>query len=191
MTLRLNGSTSGYSEIDAPAVAGDQTFTLPGTGGTLDRLNRAGNVIQVIEANYLSGASTSSNIPRDSTIPQNTEGAELLTASITPISASNKLLILVNVPYFTLGTGGTAGTVALFQDTTANALSTAAADFSASDYGQNVSLSHYMTAGTTSSTTFKIRYGAASGSTFINRYISGTTLGGVAFVRLIIMEIAA
>jgi hypothetical protein len=35
MTLRLNGSTSGYSEIDAPAVAGDQTFTLPGTGGII------------------------------------------------------------------------------------------------------------------------------------------------------------
>jgi hypothetical protein len=35
MTLRLNGSTSGYSEIEAPAVAGDQTFTLPGTGGNL------------------------------------------------------------------------------------------------------------------------------------------------------------
>jgi hypothetical protein len=35
MTLRLNGSTSGYSEIDAPAIAGDQTFTLPGTGGII------------------------------------------------------------------------------------------------------------------------------------------------------------
>jgi hypothetical protein len=35
MGLRLNGSTSGYSEIDAPAVAGDQTFILPGTGGDL------------------------------------------------------------------------------------------------------------------------------------------------------------
>ena len=35
MSLRLNGSTSGYSEIEAPAVAGDQTFTLPGTGGNL------------------------------------------------------------------------------------------------------------------------------------------------------------
>jgi hypothetical protein len=35
MGLRLNGSTSGYSEINPPAVAGDQTFTLPGTGGDL------------------------------------------------------------------------------------------------------------------------------------------------------------
>ena len=33
--LRLNGSTSGYSELSAPAVAGDQTFTFPSTGGTL------------------------------------------------------------------------------------------------------------------------------------------------------------
>ncbi len=35
MSIRLNGSTSGYSEISAPAVAGDQTFTLPGTGGNI------------------------------------------------------------------------------------------------------------------------------------------------------------
>jgi hypothetical protein len=35
MGLRLNGSTSGYSEINPPAVAGDQTFTLPGAGGNL------------------------------------------------------------------------------------------------------------------------------------------------------------
>lgn len=33
--LRLNGTTSGYSEITAPAVAGDQTFTLPTSGGTI------------------------------------------------------------------------------------------------------------------------------------------------------------
>ena len=33
--LQLNGSTSGYSQIVAPAVAGNQTFTLPGTGGVL------------------------------------------------------------------------------------------------------------------------------------------------------------
>ena len=33
--LRLNGATSGYSELAAPDVAGDQTFTFPSTGGTL------------------------------------------------------------------------------------------------------------------------------------------------------------
>jgi hypothetical protein len=34
MTLRLNGSTSGFTEIDAPAVAGSNTLTLPGGNGT-------------------------------------------------------------------------------------------------------------------------------------------------------------
>lgn len=34
MTLRLNGSTSGYTEIDAPAVAGNNTLVFPGGNGT-------------------------------------------------------------------------------------------------------------------------------------------------------------
>ena len=34
-TLRLRGATSGYSELQAPAVAADQTFVLPTSGGTL------------------------------------------------------------------------------------------------------------------------------------------------------------
>ena len=34
MTLRLNGSTSGYVEIDAPATAGSNTLTLPNGGGS-------------------------------------------------------------------------------------------------------------------------------------------------------------
>ena len=33
--LRINGATSGYSQLAAPDVAGDQTFTFPGTGGEL------------------------------------------------------------------------------------------------------------------------------------------------------------
>jgi hypothetical protein len=34
MSLRLNGSTSGYVEIDAPATAGNNTLTLPDGNGT-------------------------------------------------------------------------------------------------------------------------------------------------------------
>jgi hypothetical protein len=37
MTLRLNGSTSGYTEIDAPAVAGSNTLVLPSGNGTADQ----------------------------------------------------------------------------------------------------------------------------------------------------------
>ena len=85
MPLRLNGSTSGYSQLDAPAIAGDQTFTLPGTGGTIDRLNRAGNILQVINATYGTEVTSSSSTFADTG----------LTATITPTSASSKILVLV------------------------------------------------------------------------------------------------
>ena len=37
MTLRLNGATSGFTEIDAPAVAGSNTLVLPGGNGSADQ----------------------------------------------------------------------------------------------------------------------------------------------------------
>jgi len=48
MTLRLNGATSGYTEIDAPAVAGNNTITLPTGNGT------AGQVLQTNGSGTLS-----------------------------------------------------------------------------------------------------------------------------------------
>lgn len=47
MGLRLNGSTSGYTEIDAPAVAGSNTLVLPtgnGTNGQYLQTNGSGTL---------------------------------------------------------------------------------------------------------------------------------------------------
>jgi len=42
MTLRLNGATSGFTEIDAPAVAGSNTLVLPGSNGSAYQFLRNG-----------------------------------------------------------------------------------------------------------------------------------------------------
>ena len=42
MTLRLNGSTSGFTEIDAPAVAGSNTLVLPGGNGSANQFLKNG-----------------------------------------------------------------------------------------------------------------------------------------------------
>jgi hypothetical protein len=42
MTLRLNGSTSGYTEIDAPAVAGNNSIALPAGNGSAFQVVRNG-----------------------------------------------------------------------------------------------------------------------------------------------------
>jgi hypothetical protein len=94
MPVRINGSTSGYSQIDAPAIAGDQTFTLPATGGTLDRINRAGNILQVaqtVKSDTFSSATKGSYVA----VPG-------LSVTLTPSSASNKVLVRANVTAGTL-----------------------------------------------------------------------------------------
>ena len=201
MTLRLAGSTSGYTEIDAPAVAGSNTLVLPtgnGSSGQVLSTNGSGAlswsnrpILQVVQASYTTSSSTVSTIPIDSTIPQNTEGTEILSASITPASSSNKLLIEVSVPFIDSGPAAAALCVALFQDSTANALAGGISVTASINYSEAISFTHYMTAGTTSSTTFKVRYGPNAGTAYINQRASGETYGNICAARLIITEIAA
>jgi len=49
MTLRLNGSTSGYTEIDAPAVAGSNTIVLPSGNGSANQLLKNGSTAGSLE----------------------------------------------------------------------------------------------------------------------------------------------
>lgn len=96
MTLRLNGATSGYTEIDAPAVAGSNTLVLP-TGNGSNQQVLAGNgsgvlswsnrpILQIVSATYSTQTSNSTTTYADTG----------LTATITPSSSSNKILVLVN-----------------------------------------------------------------------------------------------
>lgn len=76
MGLRINGSTSGYVELAAPAVAGSTSLTLP--------LNGFGKVLQVVQG------TTADDAPILSTTYTDTN----LSASITPSSTSSKILVL-------------------------------------------------------------------------------------------------
>jgi len=85
-SVRIFGSTSGFSDIIASSAAGASELLLPNTSGTLDRLNRAGNVLQVVNGNTAAYASTAGSTFIDTN----------LTATITPTSSSSKILILIN-----------------------------------------------------------------------------------------------
>ena len=49
MTLRLNGSSSGYTEIDAPAAAGSNTLTLPTGNGSANQFIKNGSTAGELE----------------------------------------------------------------------------------------------------------------------------------------------
>jgi hypothetical protein len=87
--LILNGSTSGSVTLSSPAVSGTTTLTLPTTSGTVLTSGTntnfpAGSVLQVVNTTKTDFFSTASSSYVDVTG---------VTASITPSSASNKILV--------------------------------------------------------------------------------------------------
>lgn len=149
----------------------------------------SGSVVQCVEGTpYTTAGSIATAIPLDSTIPQNTEGAELTTVTITPTNASNRLRIEANLP-FVDGSAGIFVCAAIFQDSTANALALGVLTLNGANYSHNITFTHEMAAGTTSATTFKLRAGPNSGTVYLNRRSAGETLGGVSAVRLRVTEI--
>jgi len=147
----------------------------------------AGDTVQVV--NYSTGAyaSTLTTMPNDDTIPQNTEGVELMTLAITPTSATNKLRIQVKL-YVASG-GDMVITSGLFQDAISNAL-TATSLYLAANWQSTIILDHYMTAGSVSEIVFKVRFGGSSGaSLYLNGNNTGRLLGGVANSSITITEV--
>lgn len=152
----------------------------------------AGKIVQVVNTQTGAAASGTTLMVSDDTIPQNTEGDEYMTLAITPQNTNNKLKIDV-VAQFAHSLGNPLS-AALFQDSTANAI--------ASMYGINtpnnnidgmiMTFTHYMTAGTTSSTTFKLRAGNdTGGTTYFNGDSSGRKFGGTIASSITITEISA
>jgi hypothetical protein len=179
--LRLNGSTSGYSQIDAPAIAGDQTFTLPGTGGTLDRLNRAGNILQVVNATYGTQVVSSSSAFADTG----------LTASITPTSSSSKILIFVNQAGLYKSTNNTYMQLRLLRGSTALIDFERAGGFTGgtgnSGFG-SASACYLDSPATTSSTTYKTQFASGDNSAQVIAQISQS---GTCTSTITLLEVAA
>jgi hypothetical protein len=150
----------------------------------------AGTVLQVVNVQTNALATSTVAIPGDNTIPQNTEGTELFTLAITPTSATSKLFIQVNA--LCGNASAQWPTLALFQDSTANALSANTSYQSTGGVASTLSLAYFMTSGTTSSTTFKIRFGTQTTSAmYINGNGGGTRqFGGADTTTMTIMEIA-
>ena len=120
-------------------------------------------VLQV--KNFQTGASdtVTTTIPLDDTIPQITEGGEVMTLAFTPTSASNKLLI--NVVTHISCSVNTLQVTALFVGTTADALASCFTHSVGSDNPENHTFNHFMTAGTTSELTFRVRVGSNNAGT--------------------------
>lgn len=85
MSLKLNTASGGSISLQETNTASNLTLTLPAVDGTVITDKYAGTVLQVVSATSTTQYTTSSS----------TYQATNLTATITPKSSSNKILVFV------------------------------------------------------------------------------------------------
>ena len=189
--------------VDQVQKSGGTAFTLPSADGTPNQLMKtdgsgqlgwatdSGKVLQMVYVYTGAYATGSTTMRFDDTIPQNTEGNEVMTLAITPTSASSKLLINVDV----CGSSDVQGnwTAALFRDSTADALTATQVKASnvTADQNDHCHLSWIADSSSTSATTFKVRCGQNNaGAWYFNGENGSRLFGGVANSGITIMEIS-
>ncbi len=188
--LSNTGTTNNpaWAQIDLTnGVTGVLPVANGGTGVTVSN-----TVIQRVST-FSGAASTGTTlIPIDDTIPQNNEGDQYFTLAITPKNSSNILVIESRLQLGSAISGVNYMTLGLFQDSTANALSASSVSLSASGTWTIVTNTYVMSAGTTSSTTFKVRGGGSTAGTItLNGSGGGRFYGGVFSSGIMITEYAS
>lgn len=133
--------------------------------------------------------STTTAIPADDTVPQNTEGAEVLTCTITPTSTSNHLLLTLS-GWVSCSVSGVVPVAAFFKDSDASAACTILTTRLASG-NVLVGFSCHAVVPVTSASaqTWKVRMGASSGTFYWLQNNAGGLYGSSDCMLLTIEEI--
>jgi hypothetical protein len=124
MTLRLNGATSGFTEIDAPAVAGSNTLVLPGGNGSADQVistNGSGALSFVDRGRMVrdtAKASTSGTSVDFTGIPS---WVKRVTAMFSGVSTNGTSVVLVQLGAGSVTTSGYLGAASINTSATLSA----------------------------------------------------------------------
>lgn len=137
-------------------------------------------VVQIVRTDDGAVATGTKIMPFDDSIPQNTEGDEYISVTITPKLTTNKLTIEAGLVLNHSGANAVIP-LALFKDSDVGALT---ASIAANDNGATAmaygTINYEMAAGSTAAITFKIRAGGlVAGTTTFNGHSSGRFFGGV------------
>jgi hypothetical protein len=197
---RTNLGAAGQSDLDAlsSAVSSIQG-QITGVGGTLgnlaglDKITRdylgAGFGVAVagdtIVDSIASVVTCSGTIPYDNSIPQISEGSQILSGSFTPVSASS--ILEIEASCFASMSAAQNAALALFRDTGNDAVAAAWRRYDSANMN-NIMLKHRMASWGTTPSTLQIRGGGASGTLYVNGNSSGTQVGGgvlLAYLRVI------
>ena len=188
--LIVDGATSGTTTFTAGDLLRFEGDTSVVRVWAIQSAEKAGEILQSVFATpYTPNSDITTVIPSDDTIPQSSEGTQILSVSITPRSTTNKLR--ARMVGFASGSAGLYASVALFVNATADALHATSSYVGGAGFIIPVTLEWEWTPGATSSQTVNIRVGPSSGTLRMNGSHSGRFFGGVAAATLVVEEIKA
>jgi hypothetical protein len=198
--LQGNVSGTGVFTIASPNSNTDRTLTLPDSSGTIATTGQAvtrsqlptGTVLQVVQG-----------IKTDTQTIQTTSWVDVVSVSITPTSATNRIMIVAMInscqdtssgqPQFRLDRNGTP--IGLGDAAGSRNRITSGVPRTAGDAMINASLIFLDSPATTSALTYKIQANPVTGTApmYINRTFSDPdqTYAGRAITSIVVMEVSA
>jgi len=186
----LVGQIPYQSAVDTTALlaAGTAGQVLKSGGGAAPSWQTNRLLVQRVSTTSTTASTANTVIPYDNTVPQITEGDQVLSRAITPTNASNILVVKVSV-FCSTNSGGFPPIVALFQDSTADAKAAGIVENFLAGKIVNITYEYETPAGSVSATTFTVRLGAHTGGiAYLNSASGSQTLGGVLSSKIIIEE---
>jgi len=180
MGVKLAVASGGSIELVPTNTASNFTVTVPAVTATMLTTASAGTVLQVVNATYATYGSTTSTSYADTG----------LTASITPTSASNKILVIVSLSGVGKSGFNTNAKYQLVRGATAIlGIDNGTGFTNTTGYGMCSATANYLDSpATTSATTYKVQYGidTSGGTAYINFSQNAVTTSTIT-----LMEIAA
>ena len=183
----LSADATGRAKMADGYLSADATGRAKMADGFVDGTKlQNGCVLQTVQDSDATGIFTTSTFPFDDTVPTVSQGLEVLSASITPISTSNKILARVSANVGSSGANNVA--LALFRGSTciqAQYITPQTADFM-----HAITFEILDSPPSTSAQTYSVRLAGSAGTSYVNRNHSvGLRLGGAAKATLTLQEI--
>ena len=192
--LSAQGKTNGVLYWDVPHDSATIYYVCSSHGamnGTLEVAKKeGGKLLQQVNTQTGAVATGTTIFPEDDSIPQNTEGDEYMTLSITPKSATSTIMIEAHIFYSQ--SAGTRSGAGLFKDSDADALSFTSNFVYDATSMSNMQVFYSETSGNTTARTYKIRCGIlqTSGTFTFNGQSGNRKFGGTTLSTIRILEIA-
>lgn len=141
---------------------------------------------QVVRREFVKAQTTTASIPRDDTVPQNTEGTQMMNVAVTPSSSGS--ILRVRASTMIAGSAASDAQMALFRNSTADAFAAVSQRLVASGESYRFEVESDLWADAVTDTVISARLGVSSGTLTLNGSGGSRLFGGTSRSLIEVIE---